>query len=624
MASVSSIVKEMTKDFSDGVMNVGGVPLSPDRVPTGCFEYDLCTGGGFPKGRLSMPYGSEACVSGDTHIPYTVWRDGKRSNNKGGTIKALYNRFNKMYRGVGAYDRGGDCRYTVAAVDENDSIHHIPILKVVKTGIKKVYEVTVATGDTLTCTEDHRLYLGDGEYSELKDLNVGDSVMIHNKYGRGREKQTKYKTITVRSHPVRKPTQVYKGADGTTYEYYQLPVHKLVAEAALNNLSFDGYIAMLNAGTGSDLVVLREGEHVHHKDGDRFNNDLPNLEIVSNSEHGKKHIGEHRTKMAYVCRPQIITSIEYVGERETYDMECARPYNNYVAGKFVTHNSLKTTMALKAIATNQQMNPDESNVFVDAENALDLDRAEELGVDTKTDKFVHILPDYAEQVVDIIEGLLHASDIGVIVLDSVSALSGYNETISSADKAVVGGTGLVIGKLYRKSTLALNKARREGRFPTFIAINQIRHKIGVMFGDNETVSGGNAFKFASSLTIRTYGKEIIDPKIHKDIPCWNECSVIIKKKKVPVLTRTTSFKMAMIPVGDLGVGQTNAWNTVVSHLKTLGMLVKDNKAKRWVLFGEQYKTQAEIKTQYELDYAFKRSLEQSIFNCMMTGELPDD
>ncbi len=256
-------------------------------------------------------------------------------------------------------------------------------------------------------------------------------------------------------------------------------------------------------------------------------------------------------------------------------------------------SSLKTTIVLKAIANMQLLHPEKTCVFIDVEVAYNPEWGAKLGVDN--DKLYYVIPDYAEQAVDIAEAFMYADDVGIVAIDSLAALITANEVDSSAEKAVVGGSGLVVGKLYRKVTLALGKAMKEGRKPTFIAINQIRYKIGVMFGDPEVMPGGVAFKFASSLTVRMYGKDELDKKISAVLPAWKLCTGIIKKYRVPIVARTFKFKLATManPSKGLIVGMVSDWNTLFKYLKEFDMLVKIKNG--YTLSGTTFKTQVECK-----------------------------
>ena len=279
--------------------------------------------------------------------------------------------------------------------------------------------------------------------------------------------------------------------------------------------------------------------------------------------------------------------------------------------------SLKTTMALKAIANAQKISPDKKCAFVDLEGHYDPAWGALLGVDNS--KLIHVIPDFAEQTVDIVEALLYASDLDVVAIDSLAALITANEIDSSAEKAVVGGSGLVIGKLYRKMSLALNKARKAEREPTVIAINQVRQKIGVMHGCPDVMSGGNAFKFASSLTEKLYGKDAMEKKIHPTLPCYKHCTGTIQKKKVPTTAKTFEFDMAIIPIPSKGleVGDTNDWGTLFGRLKDAQMLVKGKKA--WVLEGEEYRVLEDLRTYLMDDYETYIKLRQQVIDYAIQG-----
>lgn len=256
-------------------------------------------------------------------------------------------------------------------------------------------------------------------------------------------------------------------------------------------------------------------------------------------------------------------------------------------------SSNKTNVVLKAIGQGQLLYPDKQAVFVDAEGSYDPKWARMLGVDT--DKLIVIHPEYAEQAVDMIEAFLYASDVFVVALDSIAALSTQNEIESSAEKASVGGASLVVGKLFKKATVSFNRMRNQGHMPpAFIGINQIRTKIGVMYGDPETMPGGNAIKFASSFTVRLYGKNILDKKINPVMPSFKETNIIIKKWKMPILAINAQFSMQMLEANGRYPGHVEDWNTIANYLKELDYLGKAEKG-GWNLFGETYKTLEECK-----------------------------
>lgn len=233
----------------------------------------------------------------------------------------------------------------------------------------------------------------------------------------------------------------------------------------------------------------------------------------------------------------------------------------------------KTNLLLLAIAANQRLEPDKKNVFLDIEHSFDKKWASLLGVDVSS--LVLFKPDYGEQAVDIIQACMTADDVGVIGIDSIAALIPTNEQDSTAEKAQVGGNALLISKLMKKSVLELSKASRRGSYPTIIAINQYRLKIGVMFGNPETQPGGNALRHTSGLTIHMRGKDIIDKSVDDKRPAFKEMRGKIEKYKVPILYNTFEMMMPVINKGGLSIGKVDSWKKVLNQLKDLGWIYKE-------------------------------------------------
>lgn len=280
-------------------------------------------------------------------------------------------------------------------------------------------------------------------------------------------------------------------------------------------------------------------------------------------------------------------------------------------------SSCKTNLAYKAIAVNQINRPKETNVFVNLEDAWDPEWAAKLGVDV--DKVILLEPDFAEQAVDMVQAVLYAEDLGILVMDSLSALITENEVKSSASKAIVGGSGLVVGKLIRKTVKALQAAAQDGRDPCVIAINQVRVKVGVMFGDPETTSGGNAPKFAASLRVRLYGKNVMDTTHNKEMPVKKNVSAIVKKYKVPVNALKANFDMVMIAHKGLVVGESDSWLTVKGMLEEHEVLKNNGAGKGWTMFGQDYKNGIVCKEKFYSDADFR----EDVINFLAHGVFPE-
>ena len=153
-------------------------------------------------------------------------------------------------------------------------------------------------------------------------------------------------------------------------------------------------------------------------------------------------------------------------------------------------SSGKTTLSLHIIAELQRIG--KTAAFIDAEHALDPSYAERIGV--KTADLILSQPDHGEQALDIVEILVSSNAVDLIVIDSVAALTPRAEIEGDMDTQHIGLQARLMSKALRKLTGLVSKSRC-----TVIFINQLRMKIGVMFGSPETTTGGNALKFFSSI-----------------------------------------------------------------------------------------------------------------------------
>jgi recombination protein RecA len=177
-------------------------------------------------------------------------------------------------------------------------------------------------------------------------------------------------------------------------------------------------------------------------------------------------------------------------------LDVALGVGGYPRGRIIEiygpESSGKTTLAIHAIAETQKMGG--IAAFIDAEHAFDRFYAAKLGVDV--DNLLISQPDNGEQALDIAEQLIRSSAIDIIVIDSVAALTPKKEIEGEMGDSVVGLQARLMSQALRKLTSAISKTRT-----CCIFINQLREKIGVMFGNPETTTGGNALKFYASVRI---------------------------------------------------------------------------------------------------------------------------
>lgn len=162
---------------------------------------------------------------------------------------------------------------------------------------------------------------------------------------------------------------------------------------------------------------------------------------------------------------------------------------------FGEEGSGKTTLALHAIAQAQVQGL--TSAFIDMEHAFNRDYAEQIGVDTENLLFTQ--PDYGEEALMILEKLIESGKVKFAVVDSVSALIPKAELEGEVGESKMGLQARMMAQAMRKIVGKANKNNC-----TVIFINQIREKIGVMFGDPTTTPGGFALKFAASQRLRTY------------------------------------------------------------------------------------------------------------------------
>lgn len=189
----------------------------------------------------------------------------------------------------------------------------------------------------------------------------------------------------------------------------------------------------------------------------------------------------------------------------------------------------KTTLTLHAIAEVQKLGG--TAAFVDAEHALDPAYASKIGVNIN--ELLVSQPDNGEQALEIVETLVRSSAVDIVIVDSVAALVPKNEIEGEMGDSHMGLQARLMSQALRKLTAIVAKTKT-----VVIFINQIRMKIGVVFGNPETTTGGTALKFYSSLRIEVRRSAQIK---REDKVIGNQTNVKIVKNKVAPPFRTTTF-----------------------------------------------------------------------------------
>ena len=230
-------------------------------------------------------------------------------------------------------------------------------------------------------------------------------------------------------------------------------------------------------------------------------------------------------------------------------------------------SSGKTTIAMHIVAEAQKMGL--SCAYIDSEHAFDPAYAEALGLDTE--KLLFAQPDNAEEALEIADTLVQTGEVGVIVFDSVAAMVPRAEVEGEFGEAHVGLQARLMSQALRKLTGAANRNET-----LLIFINQIRYKVGVIYGSPETTSGGNALKFYASMRMDIRRKETNKDKAGDSVS--NRVNVKIVKNKVAPPFKIAEFNIVF------GKGA-DKMGSLVGVATDLGVIVR---AGAWYSFdGEQ-------------------------------------
>jgi recombination protein RecA len=303
-----------------------------------------------------------------------------------------------------------------------------------------------------------------------------------------------------------------------------------------------------------------------------------------------------------------------------------------VSTMYGAKSASKTTTFLKAIANAQNMcsnchlfRTDESwgcrckkprdfvMVYMDVEGTLDLPWAQSLGVDTS--KMIVSVPEYAEQTLDIAEAFVRSGECDILVLDSIAFLTPQKEIEESIEKDQMGIASRIIGRGIRKFTAAVNGVGNEtGRRPTIFFTNQIRMKIGVMYGSPETQSGGQAPGYAAAVEVKLWpGKYEMDEVSKK--PVTVEINFRVEKNKTSGAKMEGQYKMFVSDAGDRHKGDIEDELQMVDWAETAGIVQRSG---GYQCNGETFRIKEDLVKRLAKDRLFKAKLWNAVMPILLT------
>jgi recombination protein RecA len=498
---------------------------SYDIISSGSIGFNHITlgVGGFVKGKLYELMGWEGCLAEDTYIKFiNVKPDGVVQDCKGSSIKNLYKRFHNRN------EKTKDSTFNVTSINEENRVFRNQIADVVKTGLKECFKITTCTGFSIQATKDHKFFTGNS-YIPLSELKVGSTVFIHTNTPFKKNSESlrkKYTETTIKWY--------YKGkARNINGSYYfREKVHRLIYEAHMNGITFDEYVDLLNTWTHlpNEWNTIPEGYHIHHIDENTQNNSIDNLQMISSSQHSVLHSIERHNNLRFMVEEDTVISIESVGIKETYDIKCFFPYNNFIANGIVVHNSGKSTVCGHTVAECQAKGG--KVLYIDGEHAVDKIYFEALGVNT--DELLIAQPNCGEEGFQIAMDLINTGELDLVIIDSDSSLIPKKVLDGDVGDSSIGRKALLNSNAYPKLKTALSNHN-----VCVIVISQYREKIGVMFGNPTTTQGGHALKFYTDCRIEVSKSAAKDG----DVQYGNITRVKSVKNKMSPPYRTATFEI---------------------------------------------------------------------------------
>lgn len=596
--NLSSMLKKEYPDNIDSEI-ISEVEYLDTGIPT--MNYVLSgrplTGGIPLSGKMVCMYGPEGCLDESTDIQYVI-RDintGKEVHHSHGTIKHLYER----YKGICKDKRSNkinrdEVEFYINSIDEETNrIIRQPIADVVHNGEKECFELITKSGRKIIATDNHKFYIGNNIYKELRELKVDDVIYIHDNTTAKKDpsllakknRSIKYKDVCVKYLPNVDSIKIVNGC-----EYKREKEHILIYEAHLNNMKYKDFRNLLNDVSKKEYIdtlkfIDKSKYDVHHLDEDIRNNDINNLVLMSRKDHNRLHALKNIRNLSYIAIEDNIKSITSVGIRNVYDIKCFEPYNSYIANGFVVHNCGKTSYVNHLIAIAQKKDYD--IVYIDSECSVTRPRLKQFGVNI--DELNYIVPDNMEQVFDIIERVcrykIKENDDRhlIIIWDSIAQTATSDEMNRTAFDKEIGSQSAVLTRGLRRIKPYVHRCKTTG----LVFINQARENQD-RFGDLYKMPGGKALMHSCDIILRVnklkpneteQGIKISTPSKNRLFNPFQ--STVVQFNYALGFTKENIVKSFCEFIKEIGIlGQSGAWcflQTDVNKMMSEGMSEEDAK-----------------------------------------------
>lgn len=298
------------------------------------------------------------CLTGDTVIDI----------NRGGilrpyTLKRLFNCWNGNPDQIKYLKPFREGIPTNVRSWTGESIRLHEIEGVVYSGKKDVYLVELENGRSVRATACHKIMTKRGFVPAGQLITDGDLVMCDDKTRPGRGKKSErtrdHMVCNLWYHPYAVKTKTVKDARGYTK---RVEIHRAIYECLLNGISLEEYKAILRTDEQRALRLRFVDPglfHIHHKDGDHYNNEPSNLEMLHVDDHLAHH-GDYSAFGQGIPNYSKVIRVTHQGVEDTYDIQCKAPHHNFVANGIVVHNSGKTQMFLEVTRRYLAQNPNNS------------------------------------------------------------------------------------------------------------------------------------------------------------------------------------------------------------------------------------------------------------------------